>query len=400
MDFKLNEEQQALKREFEEFFEREMKDAPVDYQIRSPLEAMYGSDEGWVFHQAMKKKLAEKGWLTMAWPKEYGGREAPVIEQLIFSEVHSYYRAPGIDGFGVRMFAPTLMLYATEEQKQRLLPPIARGEVQYCQGWSEPNAGSDLASLKTMAIREGDHYIINGQKVWTTGAHRADHIFLLARTDPSQKRSSGLSVFNIKMDTPGIEVRPIKYMNGVHIYNEIYFTDVKVPVEERIGPENEGWKLTRATMNFERSGVGAFAGARRSFEELLSYARTTTRDGKTLIEDPIVRRKLAQLYIDIETGRALAYKTAWLQEKGKLIFSASAASEGKVFGSELRQRIANFATEIMGLYGQVENSKWAPLHGVMIDGYQMAPGGNIAAGSSEIQRNIIAWVGCGLPRFN
>ncbi|MBW2091283.1 MAG: acyl-CoA dehydrogenase family protein [Deltaproteobacteria bacterium] len=398
MDYKLTEEQKALKQEFEDFFREEMKAAPPEYRSNA-LEAIYSTDEGWEFHRYMQKKLAEKGWLTMAWPKEFGGRDAPIIEQLIFSEVHAYYRAPGIDGFGVGMFAPTLMLFANEEQKKRLLPPIARGEVNYCQGWSEPNAGSDLASLTTTAIKEGDHYVVNGQKVWTTGAHRADHMFLLARTDPSQKRSSGLSVFNVDMNTPGIEVRPIHYMDGKHLYNEIFFSDVIIPEYDRIGPENEGWKSTRATMNFERSGASSFASAKRSLEELLAYVKTTKRGGKFLYENPVVRQKLAKLYIDIERGRSLAYKAAWNQEKENFILSATGASESKVFGSELFQRITNFATEIMGLHGQLSSSKWAPLNGVMSDGYQWCMGMNIAAGSSEIQRNIIAWVGVGLPRF-
>ena len=291
------------------------------------------------------------------------------------------------------------MLYADDEQKKRLLPPIAKGEVQYCQGWSEPNAGSDLASLRTTAIKEGDHYIVNGQKTWTTAAHRADHMFLLARTDPSQKRSRGLSVFNIDMSLPGIEVRPIEYMNGATIYNEVFFTDVKVPATELIGDENDGWKQTRDTMNFERSGAGSFAAIRHRLEELIEYVKTTKRDGRFLSEDPLVRQKLARLYTDMESGRALAYKIAWLQEKGNLVFSPAAASESKVFASELGQRMADLAIDIMGPYGHVEHSKWSPLGGSMIDTYQSSIGFNICAGSNEIQRNIIAWVGVGLPRF-
>jgi len=291
------------------------------------------------------------------------------------------------------------MLFGNEEQKKRLLPPIAKGEVNYCQGWSEPNAGSDLASLRTIAIKEGDHYVVNGQKVWTTGAHRTDHMFLLARTDPSEKRGKGLSVFNVEMDSPGIEVRPIHFMNGVHLYNEVYFTDVRIPEYDRIGPENEGWRLTRETMNFERSGADTFAGLMRSLEELTEYVRTTKRGDKYLYENPIVRRKLAELYGDIQRGHALAYRVAWEQEKGRLIFSPALASESKVFGSELRQRLANYGTEIMGLHGQLEESKWSPLDGAMPDIYQACTGRNIAGGSSEIQRNIIAWVGLGLPRF-
>ncbi|MCP4756783.1 MAG: hypothetical protein GY866_38465 [Proteobacteria bacterium] len=399
MDYKLTEEHKAQKREYEEFFREEMKNAPPCYGENVTLEAMYDTDEGFEFHRIMQKKLAGKGWLTMAWPKEYGGRDASIMEQLIFNDVHSYYGAPGIDAFGLKMFAPTLMVFANDEQKKRLLLPIARGEVSYCQGWSEPDAGSDLASLKTTAIREGDHYLVNGQKVWTTGAHRADHMFLLARTNPAEKRSKGLSVFNVNMDDPGIEVRPIHYMDGTHLYNEIFFTDVKIPVSERIGEENQGWESTRATMNFERSGVGAFSSMRRSIEAIMAYVTTTKRGGRYLSENPLVRQKIAKLYADMEAGRALAYKVAWNQEKGKLLISPHAASESKVFGSELGQRFANFATEIMGLFGQLETSEWAPMKGIATTIYQGCMGLNIAAGSSEIQRNIIAWVGVGLPRY-
>jgi alkylation response protein AidB-like acyl-CoA dehydrogenase len=201
------------------------------------------------------------------------------------------------------------------------------------------------------------------------------------------------------MSLPGIEVRPIEYMNGATIYNEVFFTDVKVPATELIGDENDGWKQTRDTMNFERSGADIFASIRRRLEELIVYVKTTKRDGKFLSEDPLVRQKLARLYIDMESGRALAYKIAWLQEKGNLVFSPAAASESKVFGSELGQRLADLAIDIMGPYGHVENSKWAPLGGSMIDLYQSSIGYNICAGSNEIQRNIIAWVGAGLPRF-
>ncbi len=399
MDYKLSPEMREKKEEFDRFFIEEMKNAPPEYLEAGALEAGYNSDEGWEFFKSMKACLAEKGYITLAWPKEYGGAEASVTEQLLFSESFAYHGGTGLDPWGVSMFAPTLMLYATEEQKQRLLPPIAKGEVQYCQGWSEPNAGSDLAALSTTAILDGDQYVINGQKTWITAAHRADHMFLLARTDPTQRRSGGLSVFNIKMDTPGLEVRPINYMNGAHVYNEIFFTDMKVPVEERIGPENEGWKLTRATMNFERSGAGGYAGMRRTMEGLIDYVKTTKRNGKYLSEDTQVRQKLAKLYMEMEAGKALSYKIAWLQEKGNLLFSPAAASESKVHSSELRQLTVNFATEIMGLYGQVECSKWSPMDGHMIDGYQTCIGSNICAGSNEIQRNIIAWVGLELPRF-
>jgi alkylation response protein AidB-like acyl-CoA dehydrogenase len=398
MDFKLSAEQQTLKREFDDFFGEEMKCAPAEARTVD-WEGILATDESWQFHRSLGKKLGAKGWLTRPWPKEYGGQDASILEQMIFNEVRAKHLAPGVDAFGVKMFAPTVLLGGNEEQKTRLLPPIAKAEVHYCQGWSEPNAGSDLASLRTTAVRDGDHYVMNGQKIWTTGAHRADHIFLLVRTDPGSKRNDGLSVFSMKLDQPGVDIRPIRYMNGRHVYNEIFFTDVKIPERDRIGPEGEGWRLTRATMNFERSGIDRFAGDKATFMDLVELVKETTRDGRPLAENPLVRRKLARLYRDFELGINLAYRGAWLQQKGSTLYAASAASESKLFASELRQRMANFATETMGLYGQLDRCERAPMDGAMVTLYQMCIGNNIAAGTSEIQRNLIAWAGLELPRF-
>jgi len=398
MDFKFTKEQELLRDEFDEFFREEMKHAPKEWGAGG-FEAIYHSDEGFAFHQLIKKKLAAKGWISRAWPKEFCGQDASIIEQMIFSMVHAYYHAPGIDSFGVTMFAPTLMVGGTEEQKAKLLPPIARGEVQYCQGWSEPDAGSDLANLRTQAIKDGDYYVINGQKTWTTGGHRADHMFLLARTDPDSTRSRGLSIFNVKMDLPGVEIRPILHMNKAHYTNDVYFKDVKVHVSELVGKENEGWNLTRQTMNFERSGIGGFISGERTVMELVEFAKTTTRDGKALWDDPLVKRNIAQLWADHQVGRSMAIRISWQQEKGGRVFSPALASASKVFGSELSQRVAYFMTDLLGQYGQISRSKWAPFEGEAPDAYQFCPAANIFAGSSEVQRNLIAWVGLGLPRF-
>ena len=397
MNFKLTEEQLVLKKTYDDFFREEMKKAPIEV-LRGGAEGRY-SDESYKFSRYMRKKLVEKGWYVQHWPKEYGGRDAPLIDQLIFNESMGYFGVPGIDGFGVRMFGPTLLLHGTKEQKKRILLPIARGEVQYSQGWSEPNAGSDLASLKTTAIKDGEYYIVNGQKTWSTGAHKADHMFLLARTNPAEKRGRGLSVFNVDFAWPGVEVRPIKYMDSAHIYNEVWFTDVKIHESERIGVENQGWGITRDTMNFERSGIGGYSEARRLLEHIVEYVKTTKRAGRYLCEDPLVRQKIGRIYADIEAGRAQAYRIAWLQEKGNLKFSPAAASESKVLRTELTQRLVDFAMEIMGLPGNLEGSNWAPLNGTMINRYQFIIGNIICGGSNEIQRNIIAWVGCGLPRL-
>jgi len=396
VDFRLTPDQEALKKEFEDFFEEEMKKAPPGFE--SGLEAIF-SEEGFPFHRQMVRKVAEKGWLTMAWPKEYGGQEAPIINQLIFSDVMGYYKAPATDIFGAGMLGPTLLAAGNEEQKKEHLPPIARGEIVWCQGWSEPNAGSDLASLTTKAVRDGDDYIINGQKIWTSGAQHADSMFMVARTNPEEKRSRGLSFILLDMKTPGVTVRPLYSMEGSHLFNEVFFDDVRVPVRNRVGEENQGWAVTRAMMNFERSNVGMMSGMRRSLEEVVDFCKETKWHGKTLAENPFVRHRLAQLAIEIDVGRALSYRIAWLQEKGGLLLAAHAASAAKVYGSELGQRFAYTGYQVMGLYGQVKKgSKWSPMMGTFESTCQLTMGMNIAAGTSEIQRNLIAWIGLGLPR--
>lgn len=398
MDFRLTREEELKKQEFETFFESEMKNAPPEFGSGG-LEGIYDTVAGFEFHKYMAGKLGGKGWLSMAWPQKYGGREASIMEQVIFDEVRGYYNAPGVDAFAVGMFAPTLLAGATEAQKERLLPPIAKGEAFYCQGWSEPDAGSDLASLTTTAIREGDHYIVNGQKTWTTGAHRAEYMFLLARTDPESKRGKGLSVFHLRMDLPGVQVRPLLYMNGKHVYNEVFFNEVKIPIEDLIGVEGEGWALTRQTMNFERSGAGGFSGAKRYLEQLIEYTKNTNRNGQPLSKDPNARRKIAELFIGSEVGKSLAYKIAWMHQKGDFAGLITAASASKLYSTELAQKLASYATEIMGLYGQLEEGPHAPMQGSMTELFQMCKGATIYAGTNEIQRNLIAWTGLGLPRL-
>ncbi len=397
MDFRFTPEQEALKKEFEDFFRDEMRKV----QRLGGGYSVYASEKGWAFHCSMAKKVGEKGWLSLPWPKKYGGRDAPMIDQLLFNEVRAYYRAPGIDIQSVGMLAPTLLASGNEEQKQQHLPPIARGRTFWCQGWSEPNAGSDLASLTTKAVRDRDDYVINGQKTWCSGAHRAHWSFILARTDPEQPRHRGLSFFLVDLKTPGITIRPIKHMDGSHMFNDMYFDDVRVPKRNMVGEENKGWYVSLMTMNFERSSIGALSEARRTLEELVQLCRETKRTGRPLADDPLIRSRLAQLAIEIEAGRALSYQVAWLQGKGQnaTMEAGILASAAKLYSSELGQRLAYTGCEIMGLYGQVkEGSKWAPLHGRFQKAYQDCLGINIAGGSSEILRNVIAIRGLGLPR--
>jgi len=396
LDFRYTPEQEALRKEFADFFSEEMKHVPPE--LDASMEAIFDLDICWEFHKQLGKKLAAKGWIAMAWPKEYGGRDAPLIEQFIFNEVRGRYKAPGVDPIGVGMLAPTLLVTASEEQKREHLPLMARAERDWCQLWSEPNAGSDLASLTTRAVRVGDEYIVNGQKIWTSGAHRTDWGFMLARTNPEEKRSRGLSFFLVDMKTPGITIKPLYSMAKAHMFNEVFFDDVHVPVCNRVGAENEGWVASQMTSNFERSMINLFSHAKRELEELVEFCKETKWGGQPLAKNPLVRHKLAQLAIETEAGLAYSYSVVWNQIKGGLITAAPLAAGAKFLATELIQRLNYTACEIMGLYCQVADSRWAPRRGKYQNYYQQCMGLNMGGGTSEIMRNLVASMALGLPR--
>ncbi|OGO02760.1 MAG: hypothetical protein A2Y59_00235 [Chloroflexi bacterium RBG_13_52_14] len=396
MDFRFTPEQEALRKEFDDFFREEMKNAPPEWG--TSMEAMFGLDACWEFHKKMAKKLAAKGWLTRPWPKEYGGLDAPLIEQFIFSEVQGYHRGAGVDPWGIQMLAPTLLVSASEEQKKEHLPYIARAERFWTQLWSEPGAGSDLASLTTRAVKQGDHYVVNGQKIWTSGAHRADWGFLLARTNPEEKRGRGISFFLVDMKTPGITIRPILSLEGSHLFNEVFLDDVRIPVKDLVGEENQGWLASQMTSNFERSMIMLFAFLKRELEELIELCKEMKIGGRVIAEDPIVRHRLAQLAIEIDAGRAFAYSVVWNQHKGGLVASGHMAAAAKVLATELNQRFFYIGCQILGLFGQVKESKWAPLQGKYEKEYQQGVSLNMGGGTSEIMRNLVCTLGLGLPR--
>ena len=396
MDFRYTPEQETLRKEYDEFFREEMKNAPS--AVKSSTVAVVDRDESWEFHRQLAKKLAARGWISMAWPKEYGGQDAPLMQQFIFNEVRGYHRAPGILPMGVDMIAPTLLAAANEDQKREHLPPIARAEREWCQLWSEPNAGSDLASLTTRAVRSGDEYIVNGQKIWTTIGHRADWGFMLARTNPEEKRSKGLSFLLVDMKTPGITVSPIYSMGKHHHFNEVFLDDVHVPASNRVGEENQGWLVSKMTSNFERSSIADFAKDKGDLEELVEFCRETVCGGQPLAKNTLVRHRLAQLAIEIEAGTALSYSVVWHQIKGDLMAAAPVASAAKSLSSELYQRLVYTACEILGLYSQVKTSRWAQLYGKYEEEYEVCMGLNMAGGTSEVQRNLVASLALGLPR--
>jgi alkylation response protein AidB-like acyl-CoA dehydrogenase len=391
MDFRLSPAQRALREEVRAWLHETLgpdwvgEDADV-------------VDQDWQTALWFNRQLARRGWLVPAWPIEYGGQGWSPVEQLILTEELVYARAPaGARLFGVHMVGPTLILHGTEEQKRRFLPPIARGEVVWCQGFSEPGAGSDLASLQTRAVRDGDDYVINGQKIWTTAGHRADWMILLARTDPDAPKHRGITYFLVDMNSPGITVRPLINMVGRHEFNEVFFENVRVPAENVVGEVNRGWYVATTTLDLERSSIAAMANGRRMLDDLLAFCRAERWDGLRLIDHPRVRPVLADLHIGVEIGRLFSYRVAWLQAQGRV--PNVEASQAKLFAAELSQKVAQGGMRVLALYGPLrEGSPWARIRGRFATHYLWTVSQTYAGGSVEIQRQIIATRGLGLPR--
>jgi len=390
MDFRFTAGQEAFRQDVRGFLKQEL---PADW-----IGADNAIDEdAFEFGRTFLKRLAPKRWIAPAWPAEYGGLGLSLWEQVVFNEEMAYHRAPVINTPAVGYLGPTIMMYGDDAQKQQHLDGITSGEVQWCQGYSEPGSGSDLASLQTRATRDGDDYIINGQKIWTSQAHYADWIFLLARTDPEAPKHRGISYFLVDMKSPGISVRPLISMSGQHGFNEVFFDNVRVPRSGLLGEENRGWYMATTTLDFERSSVSTSAGMRRNLEELTSYAKETRTNGHLLFDEPPVRHRLADLWIDLHVVRFLAYRVVTMQERG--LVPNHEASIIKVFNSEYNQRLSRAGINLLGLHGQLRpDSPYARLRGRFERSYQSSVGSTIAAGTSEIQRNIIAQRGLGLAR--
>jgi len=390
VEFKFTAEDEEFRTELRAFMKTELPD-PWEGAGRYP------EDDDWDLNRVIRQKMAEKGWLTMHWPEEYGGQNASPVKSAIYNEEIAYMRATGRDIFGVRMLGPTLMIHGSEEKKKTHLPSVAKGEIQWCQGYSEPESGSDLASLSTRAVRDGDELVINGAKVWTTMAHRADWIMLLTRTDPDAPKHRGISFVLVDMKSPGVSVRPIINMAGGHEFNQVTFDDVRVPRANVVGDEDRGWYVAVTLLDFERSGIDYSASARRLLDDTKEFATETKRNGVPLLEIPWVRTLMADRYIDCEVARLMAYNVAYMQSQD--LIPTKEASMSKVFGSEVVQRVTEAALDILGMYGTLgREDKWAPLNGRVQENWMNAFAGTIAAGTSEIQRNIIAGRGLGLPR--
>ena len=348
--------------------------------------------------ESFTKKLAEKGWLTMSWPKEHGGSGANHMRQLVYNEEMAYHRAPG-QTMGTDRVGPTIILFGTPEQKATFLPKIVKDELNWCQGFSEPGSGSDLASLQTRAVKDGDSYIINGQKIWTSGAQRADYMILLARTEPDAPKHRGITYFLLDMKSPGVNVRPLVQLNGLAGFNEVFFEDVRIPAEAVVGEVNRGWYVSTATLDFERSGIGRVIGGLRTYEEIVEHAKTTpsrSASGGMLFDELPIRHELADVGLGFRVGRLMSYRVAWMQSKQMI--PNYEASMAKTFGTELHQRMARVAVNSLGMAGQVLSGPGVVRDGLAPQTYMASMSLTIAAGTSEINRNIIAQRGLGLPR--
>jgi alkylation response protein AidB-like acyl-CoA dehydrogenase len=380
----------------DELFREEVRNWLAEHLVGEYAALGTGSDMGegseLEVRKAWERELAEGGWVGLSWPKEYGGRDATLTQQLIFNEEYARAGGPVRAGFfGEQLLGPTLMAFAGEALKERFLPPILRAEEFWCQGFSEPDAGSDLANVKTTAVLDGDQWVINGQKVWTSLGHIADWIFVVCRTDPdAPKKHQGISFILCPVDQPGVELRPIKQLTGESEFNETFFTDARTPADMVVGPVNDGWKVVMGTLGFERGT--AFLGEQlvwaAEYKSLLEFARER---GAT--DDPNVRQRLADTYIGLELIRLSGIRTISTLLKGGNPGPEAAVS--KLQWSEWHQRLGELEMDIVGTEALVEGT------GRIAD-YQhtflFSRAETIYSGSNEIQRNIIGERVLGLPR--
>ncbi len=397
MDFSIatTKEEGLFREEVREFLKQEAKDIEITSRNRGSYD-----DESNAANRRLARKLGERGWLSLAWPEEYGGKgDAGIPYKLVFTEEMSKANLMSINGFGLDMLAPILLAHGNEEQKKKHLIPMGKGEIFWCEGFSEPNAGSDLFSLQTRAVESGDSFIVNGQKIWTTGAHRAEWGFFLVRTDPNApKKHLGISFLLIDMKSPGVTVNPIQNMLGAYDFCETFLDDVKVPKENLVGELNGGARVAGALLNAERSSLVLLGrGARRSMDRLLEYIKERESKGLLRGDKSVWLYRLAEIAIKAEIAGLFGKYTYWQQSQGRDF--TLMASIGKLFGSELSQQVTDLGTQLLGLHGQLmRGSKWAWRDGLIGETYLGSYQSRLIGGSSEIQRTTIAVRGLGLPR--
>jgi hypothetical protein len=390
MEFALTPEQEQFVKDFQNYLRTHMT-----AELKDELDKELAYSESAICLKFIRQ-MGHDGWLGVGWPKEFGGQGRSPIEQHLFFEIAHYEGAP-LPVLPLNTVGPSLMRFGSEEQKKEFLPRILRGEVEISIGYTESDAGTDLASIKTAAVRDGDYYIINGAKVFTSLAHTSDYIWLAARTDPTApKKHHGISVFLIPMNTPGITIKPLYTMPGER-NNYTFYDNVRVPKSCLIGEENKGWKYITTQLDFERIMLSPSSPMRRNIEDTIQWAKETKVDGTPVIEHHGVKTTLAELLMEVEVLKILNYQVAWLITNGVVPYAE--ASMVKVFGSELYQRVNGTLLQIMGQYGQLQTqSKWAPLRGRVEKAFRSDIVFIFGGGAIEVQKNIIAMAGLGMPR--
>lgn len=379
----------------QEAFRAEVRQWLAEHVPAQPLKS-FDTEEGFRQHRAWEATLNEGRWGMVTWPEALGGRGCDLLEWLIFEE--EYYRAAAplrVNQNGIFLLGPTLMEYGTEEQKARILPKMATGEEVWAQGWSEPNAGSDMAAIRSTAEIDGDNYVINGQKTWSTRAVWADWTFGMFRTDPESQRHRGLTFILVPLDTPGITVRPIPQLDGLPGFAEIFFDNVKVPVANRLGDEGAGWSVAMATAGFER---GLMLRSPARFQETARRLVELYKENQATADaDPAVKEAVLRAYMDAESYCLSTYQTACRLTQGGKIGAES--STNKIFWSELDQAMHATAMSILGARAELlPHAPDASGVGNWLDGWLFSQSGPIYAGTNEIQRNIIAERMLGMPR--
>ncbi len=386
MDFNDTKEETAFREEARSWLEANVPTA-------AELEGLNYLEQAKLWQQ----RKYDAGWACIRWAKEYGGRGASPMEQVIWNQEEAKFGdlPGGVFGIGQGMAAPTMMAWATDEQNAYHLPKLASGEHIWCQLFSEPAGGSDLAALRTKAERDGDDWIINGQKIWTSGAHYSDYGILVVRTDPTVPKHKGLSYFFLDMKSPGIETKPIKQLSGDSNFNEVYFTDVRIPDSQRLGEVGQGWQVALTTLMNERASIGG-GGTAVGFDSVFRLAQKVTIDDKPAIEDSAVRAKLADWYCQEAGLRFTAYRSMTALSRGET--PGPENSIGKLVGAPKTQDMASFAIDLMEMSGAVWDEEFAVESGLFQGSYMGIPGLRIAGGTDEIMANIIAERVLGLPQ--
>jgi alkylation response protein AidB-like acyl-CoA dehydrogenase len=391
VDFEFTAEEDAFRAELREFLAMELPPWWAGYSA---------SDEAFEVVKRVTRGMAERGWLTMAWPREYGGADASIWRQVVLKEEMTAHHEPrGPQYMSLNWIGPSIMMYGTDEQKQFHLSRIARGEGFWLQGFSEPDAGSDLASLRTRAERDGDEYVITGEKVWTSHILRGEWVFLLARTDRAAPKHKGISVFLVPMSTPGISRAPITSMVGTKgRVGHIYFDGARVPASCRLGPENDGWRIAMQALGFERAGNPRWLTSFRQLDALKEYAVQTPVNGRSLYDEPLVAQRFAQLTIDAEVARLSYYRQVSEDTAG--LDTRAIASIGRIQGTVSNQNVSRFAMELLGDASDLaqQGEVWVPLGGQAGSTWMEGLVSTIVAGTLEVNKNTLATRGLGLPR--